>query len=146
MQLQHEKAAVLSDRDKGIARACQDLGINERKCAVHIHANFHQAGYFIGPKKETRGPFVEFVKAPHIERSEYLKLQLRTHHVHPEKWSAFLKAHGEVERWVSVLSAIEQGPHSRHLLFSFIPVNALLWCCALSRRFGCPWQSDKQQR
>ena len=126
MDLQHGKAAVLSDRDKGIARACKDLGINERKCAIHIHANFYQAGYFIGTKQATRGPFVEFVKAHNIERSEYLKLQLKMHHVHPDKWSAFLKAYGEVEQWVSVLSAIEQGPHSRHLFLPFIPANKLL--------------------
>jgi hypothetical protein len=77
MQLQHEKAAVLSDRDKGIARACRELNVNERKCAVHVHANFHLAGYFIGTKQDTRGPFVEFVKAPNEERSAHLLLQLR---------------------------------------------------------------------
>jgi hypothetical protein len=46
MNLTHEGAAVLSDRDKGIACACRELGINERKCAVHIHANFFLAGIF----------------------------------------------------------------------------------------------------
>ena len=46
MNLTHEGAAVLSDRDKGIACACRELGINERKCAVHIHANFYLAGFF----------------------------------------------------------------------------------------------------
>ena len=45
MNLTHEGAAVLSDRDKGIACACRELGINERKCAVHIHANFYLAGF-----------------------------------------------------------------------------------------------------
>ena len=156
MQLQHGKAAVLSDRDKGIARACRELNINERKCAVHIHANFHLAGYFMGPKQDTRGPFVEFVKAPNKERSEYLLLQLRTLHVHHEKWSAFKKAYEAVEQWVSVLSAIEQGHHSHiplfkshclflllhHLYTDVLPLlpfsPSRTRCYAKSRRFGHP--------
>ena len=199
MKLTHEGAAVLSDRDKGIACACRELGINERKCAVHIHANFFLAGiftqrcrpfylplslspyfhpfpffpfalfplipfplclyvllpfspfslypscrlallphhplsffptfllsffpycplsssvlagFFNGPKKDSRGPFVEFVKAHNEEQSQYLLLQLRAHHVRPEKWEAFLEAYNAVEPWVSVLSAIEKGSYS----------------------------------
>ena len=45
-QLQHRKAAVLSDRDKGIGAACRQLGINERKCAKHIFTNFENAGFW----------------------------------------------------------------------------------------------------
>ena len=109
MQLQDEMAAVLSDRDKGIACACRDLGINERKCAVHIHANFYLAGFFLGPKRDSRGPFVEFVKAHNQDQSKYLLLQLREHHVAPDKWTAFLSAYEAVEPWVSVLSAMKKG-------------------------------------
>ena len=109
MQLQDERAAVLSDRDKGIACACRDLRINERKCAVHIHANFYLAGFFLGPKKDSRGPFVEFVKAHNQDQSDYLLLQLREHHVADDKWTAFLSAYQAVEPWVSVLSAMNKG-------------------------------------
>jgi len=44
--LNHPKAAVLSDRDKGIAAACKRFNINERKCAKHIFSNFEHAGYW----------------------------------------------------------------------------------------------------
>ena len=70
------------------------------------------AGFFLGPKKDSRGPFVEFVKAHNEEQSQYLLLQLRDHHVRPEKWEAFLDAYNAVEPWVSVLSAIEKGSYS----------------------------------
>ena len=109
MQLTDDRAAVLSDRDKGIAHACRDLGINERKCAVHTHANFFLAGYFSSSKQGSRGAFVEFVKAHNLERRDYLLRQLRTHHVHEGKWDAFHRACAAVEPLVSVLSAIEQG-------------------------------------
>ena len=109
MQLTDDGAAVLSDRDKGIAHACRELGINERKCAVHIHANFYLAGYFSSAKQESRGAFVEFVKAHNMERRDYLLRQLRTDHVHEGKWLEFLRAYEAVEPLVSVLSAIEQG-------------------------------------
>ena len=55
---------------------------------------------------------MEFVKAHNEEQSQYLLLQLRAHHVRPEKWEAFLDAYNAVEPWVSVLSAIEKGSYS----------------------------------
>ena len=106
------------------------------------------AGFFIGAKKDTRGPFVEFVKAHNEDQSQYLLLQLRDLHVPPEKWEAFLDAYNAVEPWVSVLSAIEKGLfpsclpvyESTHLLAS------LTSSFPHSLRIGYIREGNEQQR